>query len=86
MVNLLHRVSLLPCKGKDPGVIIGKSGDLALAKFMKKNYKLEKKKRDYTISSIKDKGVYVATQFLARKVMRKRCSDEVLAPVVALSE
>ena len=53
---------------------------------MKKNYKLEKKKRGYTISSIKDKGVRVATQLLAGKVMRKCRGDEVPMLVVALAE
>ena len=36
--------------------------------------------------SIKDKGVRVATQLLARKLMRKCRADEVPAPVVALAE
>ena len=53
---------------------------------MKKKYKLKKKKRGYAISSIKDKGVRIATQLLASKVMRKCHGDEVSAPVVALAE
>ena len=67
-------------------VIAEKSGDLALAEAMKKKYKLEKKKRGYTISNIKDKGVRIATQLLAGKVMRKFYGDEVPMPVVALVE
>jgi len=84
--DLIHRISELPHKGKDPVTIAGKSSDLALVEAMKKKYKLEKKKRGYTITSIKDKGVRIATQLLASKVMRKCSGDEVLAPVVALAE
>jgi len=47
---------------------------------------LEKKKRGYTISNIKDKGVRVATKLLARKVLRKCHADEVPTLVVALAE
>lgn len=67
-------------------MIVGKSGNLALVEAMKKKYKLEKKKRGYAISSIKDKGVHVGTQLLAGKVMRKCCGNEVPMPVVALDE
>jgi len=67
-------------------MIVGKSSDLALTEAMKKKYKLEKKKRGYTISSIKDKWVHVATQLLTRKVMRKCHDDEVPEPVVALAK
>lgn len=83
--KLIHGISWLPCKGKDVTEIAGKSGDLALTEAMKKKYKLENKKRRYTISSIKDNGVRVATQPLARKVMRKCRRDEVPAPVIALA-
>lgn len=67
--DLIHRISWLHCKGEDPTKIARKSGDLALVEAMKVKYKLEKKKRGYVISSIKDKGVHIATQLLARKVM-----------------
>lgn len=67
-------------------MIVRKSSDLALTEAMKKKYKLEKKKRGYAISSIKNKGVRVTTQLLAGKVMRKCCGDEVQALVVALDE
>ena len=59
--DLTHKISQIPCKGKDPATIAGKSSDLALAEAMKIKYKLEKKKRGYTITSIKDKGVCIAT-------------------------
>ena len=59
---------------------------MAIAKAMKKKYKLEKKKRGYTISSIKEKVVHMATQILVGKVMRKCCTDEVPTLVVALAE
>jgi len=84
--DLIHRISRLPCKGKDPATIAKKSNDLALAEAMKAKYKLEKKKRGYAITSIKDKGVCVATQILASKVMRKCLANEIPTSVVALAE
>lgn len=84
--ELIHMISRLPCEGRDLVEIVGKSGDLALAEAMKKKYKLERKYRGYVISSIRDKGVHVATQLLAKKVMRKCRANEVLATVVALAE
>ena len=53
---------------------------------MKTKYKLEKKKRGYAITSIKEKGVCVATQLLAEKFMRKCHVDELPAPMVMLAE
>ena len=52
---------------------------------MKEKFKLVKS-RGYAISSICNPTVKVETQILARKVMRKCCVDEVLAPVVALAQ
>ena len=87
MADLIHHISCLPCKGKDTTAIAeGKGSDLALAEAMKTKYKMENKKRGYAMSSIKDKGVHIATQLLARKFMRKGHVDEVLAPVVSLAE
>lgn len=59
--ELIHRISWLPCTGRDPAEIAGKSGDLALVEAIKKKYKLEKKQRGYIISNIQDKGVCIAT-------------------------
>lgn len=84
--DLIHRISWLPCKGKDPVEIARKSGDLGLVEVMKKKYKLEKNKRGYLIRNIKDKVVRIATQLLAGKVMRKCREDEVPVPVVTLAE
>ena len=87
MTYLIQHISWLPCKGEDPTVILeGKSSDLAVAEVMKKKYKLEKNKRGYAISSIKDKTVCMATQILADKVMQKCRADEVPALVIALAE
>lgn len=78
MENLIHHVSRLPYKGKDPATIVeGKGSDLALVQATKTKYKLEKKKRGLAISSIKEKVVHVATQILADKVMQKCRVDEV---------
>jgi len=86
MVDLIHKISRLPCKGKDLVRIAGKSSDLALAETMEKKYKLKKKNMGCAIISIKDKWVRIATQLLAGKVMRKYHGDEVPAPVVALAK
>ena len=60
--HLIHRITLLPCKGEDPTDISeGKRNDLAIAEAMKKKFKLEKKKRGYAISSINNIAVRVAT-------------------------
>lgn len=84
--ELIHRIYQLPYKGRDPAEIAGRSSNLALGEAMKNKYKLEKKKRSYAIASIKDRGIRVATQLLAKKVMRKCCADEVPTPMVALAE
>ena len=57
---------------------------MALAEAMKKKFNLEKKKWVYAIYNINNPVVKVATQILARKVMRKCRMDEVLALVIAL--
>lgn len=83
--NLIHCVFRLPYKGKDPATISkGKGSDLGIAEAMKTKYKLEKKKRGYAISSIKDKAVHVATQILVGKVMRKFRANKVPMLVVTL--
>ena len=64
----------------------GKGSDLSLTEAMKTKYRLEKKKRGYTISSIKDNAVRMATQLLAGKVMCKCSIDKVPMTVVALAE
>ena len=85
-VGLIHRISLLPYKGRDPMQIATRRSDLVLMEAMKTKYKLEKKKRGYVIASIKDRGLCITTQLLAGKVMRKCRADEVLVPMVALVE
>ena len=85
--HLNHYITQLPCKGEDPiDISEGKSSDFAIVEAMKKKYKLEKKKRDYTISSINNKAVKVVTQILASKVMRRCHANEVPTLVVALAE
>jgi len=59
---------------------------MAIVEAMKKNYKLEKKKRGYAISNVKHREVRMETQILARKVMHKCRADEVPSLVVALAE
>lgn len=45
--ELIPRISQLPCKGRDPTEIAGRSSDLALTEAMKTKYKLEKKKQPH---------------------------------------
>jgi len=82
----IHRISNLPCTGRDTAEIAGQNRDLALAKAMKNKYKLEKKQRGYVITSIQDEGVRIATQLLAGKVMRKFFGNEVPPMVIALAK
>ena len=66
-------------------ILEGKSDDMAIAEAMRKKFKLEKKKRGYAISSIKNLALKVAMQILVGKVMWKCRADEVTTPMVALA-
>ena len=57
---------------------------MAIAEAMKKKFKMEKKKRGYTISSINNPAVKVVTKILVGKVMQKCRADEVPTSAVAL--
>ena len=59
---------------------------MAIVKAMKKKYKLEKKKRGYAISIIKDKAIRMVTQILAGKFMHKCHANEVPTSVVTVAE
>jgi len=85
--HLIDRITRLPCKGGDPvDISEGKRSDLAIVESMKKEYKLEKKKRGYAISSINNKAIKVATKILESKVMHKCRANEAPMPVVAHAE
>ena len=60
-----------------------KVGENPLAEAMKNKFGLVKKSCGYSITSISDLAVKMATQILAGKVMRCH-SDEVSVPIVAL--
>jgi len=82
---LIHRIILLPYQGVDPmDDFVGKSQEKRLEDQMKRDFGLVKKSRNYAISSISDGAVQFGTQILAGKIMRKCCSNEVLALVVYL--
>jgi len=84
--HLIHQITWLPYLGEDlANISKGKGGYLALAEAMKKNFKLEKKKQGYAISSINNPTFKVATQILASKMMQKCRTDEVPALMVALA-
>lgn len=51
---------------------------------MKKKFELLKKLRGYSITSINNPMMKIATQILVDKVMRKSRGDEVSAPVILL--
>jgi len=61
-----------------------KIGEHDLAEKMKDKFKLVKKLHGYSISSITNPTVKVATQILARKIMRKCHADEVSTLLVSL--
>lgn len=86
IAELVHRVSHLPCVGRNLWEIMAKINDVGMIKRLKKTYKLTKGTRGYFIDSISDNAVQVATQLLAGKVMRKCRSSEVPAIVIALAE
>lgn len=85
--DLIHFISQLPYKGKDPATISkGKGSDFSLTEVRKTKHKLEKKKRGYVISSMKDKAIRIATQILVGKVMQKCYRNEVPTLVIGLAE
>lgn len=76
--QLIHRITQILCKGEDPvNISEGKSDDVAIVEAMKKKFKLEKNKRGYIISSIKNVAVKVAMRYwlerLCRSAARMRC-------------
>lgn len=84
--DLVHRITHFLGKGNDPRNIARMNSDVGIAEIMKAKYKLEKQKQGYVIASIKYQGVRIATQLLARKLMRKFNADEVLAPIIVRAE
>lgn len=83
---LIHRITLLPHSGLNLAKSFGgKMGECDLAEKMKDKFKLVKKARRHSISSIIHPKVKVATQILAGKVMSKCHPNEVSAPVVLLA-
>lgn len=82
--RLIHRITQLPYTGENPAMMFGrKFCKHDLAEAMKEKFKLVKNSRGYSISSIYDPTVKVATQILVAKVMRKCHIDEVSTPIVA---
>lgn len=63
----------------------GKTSEHDLAEQMKEKLKLIKNSHGYSISSITDPAVRVATQILVGKIMRKCRTDEALTLVVSLA-
>lgn len=83
---LIHRITHLPYKGMNPTKEFGgKTGQKDLAKRMNRDYGLMKKSQGYSILSIIDLKIQLATQVLVGKVMRKCHMNEVLVPVVSLA-
>lgn len=73
---LIHRITHLSHEGLNPAKEFGrKVGENDLADRMKRDFELVKKPHDYSIMSINDPTVQIATQILAIKVMRKCHAD-----------
>ena len=82
---LIHRITHLPHEGLNPAKEFGrKTSERELAEQMKKKIELIKKPHGYSITSINNPAVKIATKILARKVMRKCRANEVPAPVVTI--
>lgn len=82
---LIHMITWLPHLGLNLTMELGrKIGEHDLAEKMKDKFKLVKKLHGYSISSITNPTVKVATQILARKIMRKCHADEVSTLLVSL--
>lgn len=70
--KFIHRITRLSRTGENPAIMFGgRGGEQTFMEAMKNKFKLMKKRRGYSISSICDPAVKVATQILARKFMRK---------------
>lgn len=74
---VIHQITQLLHTGENPTMAFGgKTGEHDLAKEMKDKFKLAKKSRSYSITSITNLAVKVATHILAGKIMRKCHTDE----------
>lgn len=83
---LIHRITLLLHLVLNSAKEFGrKVGEHDLAERMKDKFKLVNKPRKYSISSTTDLSVKVATQILARKIMRKCRVDDLSTLVVSLA-
>jgi len=83
---MIHRITFLLHLGLNPAKAFGgNTGERGLVERMKYKFKLVKKPRGYSIYSIINPAVKVATQILARKIMRKFRTDEVSTLVVSLA-
>jgi len=83
---LIHQIMLLLHSGLNLGKEFGRRMiERNLIEKMKEKFKLVKKPHGYSITSITNPAVQVATQIIAGKVMRKCHADEVLAPVISLA-
>lgn len=83
---LIHKIMHLRYKGTNPTKEFGgKTRENDLAERMKRYYGLMKKSRGYSIMSITNLTVQLATQILAGKLMMKCHADEVPTLVVSLA-
>jgi len=83
---LIHWIILLPHSSlnltKEFG---GKTSECDLAEKMKKKFDVVKKLCRYSVTSINDPTVQIATQILSSTFMRKCHADEVLVPIISLA-
>lgn len=81
----IPRITLLLHFGLNPAKAFGgKTSECDLTKKIKDKFKLVKMPCKYSISSITNPVVKVATQILAGKISQKCCTDKVPTPVVSL--
>jgi len=83
---MIHWITLLPHSRLNPAKEFSrKMSKHNLAGKMKDKFKIEKKSRRYSVTSIIDPVMKISTQILVRKVMKKCHADEVLTLVIPLT-
>ena len=83
--HLIWRIKRLSKQGIDPASeFVRKDKDKKLVKDIKSKYVLTKLGQGYDVSSIQNKGVYIATQLLAVNLFRKCRNNQVPTLVVSL--
>lgn len=86
-IDLIHRISNLPCQGEDPVAAFGGKGlEQKVSDIVKEKYKVSCHNQGFFVSEINDRTIQFGTLILACNMMRRFWSKEVLAHVIALAK